>query len=283
MILKARPEDCTTGALYLLELFVSLVQEWIEFNAKDSDLSRPAPNFAHALEGKSDALLALRRQLSLFGWEKDCRKQILVVSPPPGQNSHTEHLSSQLVGEGHGVYVTLFQKRLVFLCSMDLAEQNGFSGNLSQFLRDHRCCGASSLCFTNLDQMLKFYHQALTTLEHRPQVAGTLYRCQDVAMRIVLKVVDEYGSATLLHPALTAMKEYDQAHKTEYCRTLFCYLKNESRHQQTAEELFIHRNTLSQRMEKIQELWPLDLNDPEERFYLLFFFVYSGAILDWVN
>ena len=91
-------------------------------------------------------------------------------------------------------------------------------------------------------------------------------------MRVITNIVDKAISTALIHPAIPAIKAYDAAHKTDYCRTLHCFLKNERRHQQTAEELFIHRNTLFLRLEKIQELWPLDLNDAEERFYLLFSF-----------
>lgn len=79
------------------------------------------------------------------------------------------------------------------------------------------------------------------------------------------------GSPSAL-PALTAIKEHDRQYKTEYYRTLFCFLRNERRHRPTAEELFIHRNTLFQRLERLQALWPLDLDDNEERFYLLFSF-----------
>ena len=87
-------------------------------------------------------------------------------------------------------------------------------------------------------------------------------------MRMVSKIVDEYTSAALLHPALAAIKEHDRQYKTEYYRTLFCFLRNERRHRPAAEELFIHRNTLFQRLERIQALWPLDLDDTEERFDL---------------
>ena len=55
-----------------------------------------------------------------------------------------------------------------------------------------------------------------------------------------------------------------------YGETLFTYLKNDCSLQKTADELHIHRNTLSYRLERLKERYQIDLENPEKkrRYYL---------------
>ena len=279
VILKAPHGDHTKGTLHLLELFTSLVQTWIQSDEENALDFRLTSNFAYALEEKAGALSALRRQLSLFEWATDSKKQLFVVTTPKGRVPFDIRVSRKLARENLGIFALIYQGKLVFLCNLDMLNYEELIQNLCTIMKENNCFGAASIPFTQLDQLVTSYHQVLTTVEHSPQAPGSLYRCQDAAMRMIANIVDKSISTALIHPALTAIRAHDLAHHTDYCRTLHCFLKNERRHQQTADELFIHRNTLFLRLEKIQELWPIDLNDPEERFYLLFSFYqtqYSG-------
>ena len=65
------------------------------------------------------------------------------------------------------------------------------------------------------------------------------------------------------------LNEYDNTHHTQYCLTLFTYLVNERNAVKTAQTLYLHRNTLKYRIEKIEELMPLDLDSPGIRFRTL--------------
>ncbi|MCI8672275.1 MAG: PucR family transcriptional regulator [Lachnospiraceae bacterium] len=55
-----------------------------------------------------------------------------------------------------------------------------------------------------------------------------------------------------------------------YGETLSTYLKNDCSLQKTADELHIHRNTLSYRLERLKERYQIDLENPEKkrRYYL---------------
>jgi PucR family transcriptional regulator, purine catabolism regulatory protein len=53
------------------------------------------------------------------------------------------------------------------------------------------------------------------------------------------------------------------------------YLDHASSTHQAAEELFIHRNTLYQRLARINEIWGIDLKDPLVSLNL------NLAIKDW--
>jgi DNA-binding PucR family transcriptional regulator len=71
------------------------------------------------------------------------------------------------------------------------------------------------------------------------------------------------------HPALSVLSQYDLKKGTELYRTLQAHLRCSGNLKMTAAELFIHRNSLTYRMERIVELTGIDLSDSYTRFLLL--------------
>lgn len=75
------------------------------------------------------------------------------------------------------------------------------------------------------------------------------------------------------HPELAAFRqeiigpliEYDRAQGTQLIETLTAYFAHKGNLSQTAEAMFIHRNTLLYRMERIREISGLNLDNPETR------------------
>ncbi|MDN5311476.1 MAG: PucR family transcriptional regulator, purine catabolism regulatory protein, partial [Thermoanaerobacteraceae bacterium] len=68
---------------------------------------------------------------------------------------------------------------------------------------------------------------------------------------------------------LLKLIEYDSKNKEEnLLNTLRVYLDCTGKHNMAAEKLFIHRNTLNYRLNKIREILDCDLNDPSTRLRL---------------
>ncbi len=279
VILKAPQEDLTSGILSLMNTFTSLIEKWIKTNEENAFAFRLTSFFVRTLDGHPGTMPVLLRQLSLFGWEYNCRKQVFVLCATSGSLHFDMRLIRTLSEKSLGVYMIPYKDQVVILCNLDMLEQSDFHDRLQELTLSNGYSGASSFTFTALEHFYNSYQQAVTALDHSSREQGKIYRCQDVAMRIIAKIVTDHTSAALLHPAVSAIREHDQQYNTDYYQTLFCFLKNERRHTQTAQELFIHRNTLFLRLEKIQELWSLSLEDADERFYLLFSFyqfLYAG-------
>lgn len=64
------------------------------------------------------------------------------------------------------------------------------------------------------------------------------------------------------------LASYDSEHETELVQTLEAYLDRGGSLVETAEALYIHRNTLLYRIDRIEELCSLDLRDPLQRLNL---------------
>ena len=74
------------------------------------------------------------------------------------------------------------------------------------------------------------------------------------------------------HPAFLTLMEYDDEHEGSLLDTLEEFLRSGQSIKDTAENLYMHRNTVIYRLKKIEELTAVDLRDPETSFNLRFSF-----------
>ncbi|MBN1402730.1 MAG: helix-turn-helix domain-containing protein [Anaerolineae bacterium] len=64
---------------------------------------------------------------------------------------------------------------------------------------------------------------------------------------------------------LGILAHYDEAHNTELVRSLEVFFERNANASETARALYVHRNTLNYRLQRIVEITGLDLNDAEAR------------------
>ena len=87
------------------------------------------------------------------------------------------------------------------------------------------------------------------------------YICSRATQEIPTEMLAEHSLLTILR--------YDRENGTQYFDTLRSYLINERNIPKTAAALIIHRTTLTYRLQKIQELFSLNLEDACQRLYML--------------
>ena len=136
------------------------------------------------------------------------------------------------------------------------------------------CCfrtGVSN-AFAGVEQLAAYHRQAViaagTGKERAPD--AWLYRFQDYAVYHLLQ--NGFGGLPVMlccHPAVRLLSAYDAENKTEYVKTLRCFLGNQMNIIETARELFIHRSTMIYRLGRIKELTGIDWKDEELVFYLI--------------
>ena len=95
------------------------------------------------------------------------------------------------------------------------------------------------------------------------------YRFDDYLLEYILSQASHQISPELLVSSrLDALVHYDQENKTELYHTLQVYLEHERNSLQTARALFIHRSSLVYRLERIQKITKIDLDNPKNRLLL---------------
>ncbi|MCI5759288.1 MAG: helix-turn-helix domain-containing protein [Bilifractor sp.] len=78
--------------------------------------------------------------------------------------------------------------------------------------------------------------------------------------------------------ALQKLLEYDRKNHTSLAHTLEAYLVHDRNVLRTSKELYIHRSTLSYRLDKIRSLISINLDDPKERIKLLLSYYMLGML-----
>lgn len=94
---------------------------------------------------------------------------------------------------------------------------------------------------------------------------GPLYFGDLSVHRLLFQLEGHPDLDTFVEETLGALIDYDKAHHSNLLQTLSAYFANGGNLSQTAEALFVHRNTLQYRMERIAQISALDLANPETK------------------
>lgn len=156
---------------------------------------------------------------------------------------------------------------------------------LESFLRTNAIRAAKTGEFTDLFSLPGYYAQATRTLdlaamvhETRPLVLCDKYKLVQLISGIPRKQLEFYCTDVVMK-----IREYDRHNHTDYLKTLFHYLHTGRSVQQTAQHLFIHRNTVTYRIDRIKELFHIDFQNTYDNTQnylscLAIYYYYQGAI-----
>lgn len=118
--------------------------------------------------------------------------------------------------------------------------------------------------FSNIAEFKRHFNQAVSSIK-QAQRFGRANEVFDYSDFHYYDLLYNYTGKIPLkhycHPALRVLREYDKANNTELYVTLRTYLEHKNNLRATAEALFIHRNTLVYRINRINELLKLDLGN----------------------
>ncbi|MDO5755844.1 MAG: helix-turn-helix domain-containing protein, partial [Tissierellia bacterium] len=91
---------------------------------------------------------------------------------------------------------------------------------------------------------------------------GHILEHEDMIIYKLLWQSHKYGTADCVYRRkLEKLKEYDKKKDTEYYGTLEAYIANDFNMKKTSRKLYIHYNTMKQRMNTIKEMIEFDYSD----------------------
>ena len=121
------------------------------------------------------------------------------------------------------------------------------------------------------DQFLKAYHQALQTLQYLDvSVKKDYFFYADLGiLRFFIDKegeLDEEFLAGIMEKYLKPIETYDMDRNAQLKKTLLKYIDNDCSSIKTQNDLFIHKNTLHARLDKIEKLLSCRLSSSEDMF-----------------
>lgn len=110
--------------------------------------------------------------------------------------------------------------------------------------------------------------EALTTLQMIRARRGVCFYGHIEILKMFGQIHWRESSIVLDNRHFQQLIQYDRANSSNYLQTLRVYLSNNCNMTQTARQLFLHRHTLINRLEKIEEISDLHLDDYYSRLYM---------------
>lgn len=83
--------------------------------------------------------------------------------------------------------------------------------------------------------------------------------------KLILAMNDKEVQREYYMETMGVLLKYDETAHTDYCKVLECYLKHSGSVKDTADELFVHRNTINNKVNKIEEITGYNLSNLDTR------------------
>ncbi|MBI4857441.1 MAG: helix-turn-helix domain-containing protein [Acetobacterium woodii] len=233
------------------------------------------------LEGKPMQLAHIKNQVSALKLDFNDGYTVVKINPYVHDELRNEQISRQLE-HINGCKPVNYKNAIVAVFPKLQRQQTTLINKLRSLSNSiNGTIGISDEIpgFANLHRL---YIQATTaiTLGQQLTLPTTMYCYQDV-MRYhpFLGFDNKKDLAAMCHPGVLILQAYDAEHDAKFMETLEFYLKHERHSLPTAAVLHIHRNTLSYRLDKINQLFSFNLDDVYERERILL----TLNILEYLN
>ncbi len=160
---------------------------------------------------------------------------------------------------------------LIIIADNDKIKESPLKANFDKFCTSQHLIAGVSDIFTDPVQFPEYFEQAsgVVKLAQKLNRNTSVLMFRDYAFYILLDNIDnQHKLKAIAHPALTTLRNYDEEKKSSLFETLRAFISYGFSPTETADALFLHRNTFNYRKHKIEELCGISLEDNTTRFQL---------------
>lgn len=191
----------------------------------------------------------------------------------PGSSYLKDSIGRLLNERIPGTHITYIDKGIAVLIpyngdSLKVSDLNQVFQDISE--SQHLRIGIS-YPFKNIQNFANYYAQAHSALELGQKMNSeqlVCHYCNYQIFDLFSETKHPENIGRFCHPALSILRQNDLENHSELYKTLCIYIENACSIKLTSESLFIHRNSLVYRLNKIVELCHLDFTDSNTLFLL---------------
>lgn len=179
--------------------------------------------------------------------------------------------------------ITVDKNNLLVFAKYDYEEGTHFDyDRLNTLLQEYNAYAAIGPYARYLSALPTMYQQCVSTIrlakKLRKRPNERIFNYEDYSVYLVIEMCgDEHFRDFhagryyfLCHQDLLRIARYDRENNTDYLNVLYVYLANNCKITQASRELFMHRNTMISKVEKIEQIIRKPLDDPFLQERLLF-------------
>ncbi|MCR5083794.1 MAG: helix-turn-helix domain-containing protein [Parasporobacterium sp.] len=224
------------------------------------------------LDGHLKDVSVIKQRVKNLNWKTTPNMFVMTVS---GVNAEIFDKKAQLISKQINNFFPysrwiIHEGRIVFLLFLAGPTPEEITGRdeVEEYLRINNLNASVSRCFHSFLEVRKHFDETLIATEFgtkfKPKSHVHFY--QDYVCQHIGRIVAEhYNLKDFYHPAVVEINEYDKKHKTNLLETLKEYIDHPDNPTIVSEHLFVHKNTLFYRMNKMKEIFGINLSDGEER------------------
>lgn len=269
LIMSEATRPFTKGISQLFNTLGDRISLWM-LNSIDNNILTPQSDlFIRILNQEKEDLDLLEKKIHNLDWLEDDEKYVIKIIG----NSQNENIYNVLVKRIQqtfsGCYVIIYENSVVLILNTKMMTLENLLEDIMPLLkRTLTYCGISYPFFEIL-KLKDAYEQAGIGLIYGNNNPGNSNFCNDYVIDYIKNVLKRNIYTDIKHKGLDILKKYDKIHNTNYYETLKLYLELERNQIKTAEALFIHRNTMVYRINRIHEILGIDLGDVKTRMHLI--------------
>ncbi|SHJ26388.1 PucR family transcriptional regulator [Parasporobacterium paucivorans] len=254
------------------------------FNPKNPKLDRMHSLLPEMLEGEKESLDELELELKKLNWLPD--HIYVLVCFEPGHNYskeiYADYFCPQIEKMWKGTCAFPYGSRIVVLVNLTIFSEfseSPFNQALSVFLRESLTIAGISRNFKYYKNIYASYEQTLIALEYGSLKDPTIWAFY--YNHYALDYLVEHGSKnhrveSVCHTSVLILRDYDQQTGSELYKTLYAFFDAGFNSSHAAKKLNIHRSTFLNRMEKIEQMTGIHLENWELKLHIMLSFQILG-------
>lgn len=256
----------TNADLDLAQVFLNALR--LSFRNNDLSQHETALDvFRQLITGDDFSSDSVSWALDYLGWQDPAEDYNLLLLRQRTGSPCSEDLFAQVERHIPGSRVIKYKEDMVMFLPAALLKE--FRKEVKYTVDVFNLYAGVSLPFSDWMLLRDSFSQAEAAYEHCSKAMPVSYGINYAWDFVLDSIEDKLAESGMLHPAVHILKDFDAVNGTEFARTLYTYLACERSNVRTASALFIHRNTLKYRLEKIEDLIDVDLDDFGTRMHLM--------------
>jgi len=262
-------------ALWIVDFVAEMIQPVIieRYNLAFGARNHLRTSFVAALQYANMNSSLLRSNIAIIGWGMKDNYRIILVSLPPESRKVSDYLYNyeNLFADSFTDIIAMHYNDFILIL-MHGAGCEAFERSRTVFERQLNLDGASAAVgkiFCGLSELKVQYDLAILAMHMRTDDSPVCMYNDIVANYIVGELSSCFPIHAACHHAAIRIYEYDIENGTDLLLTLETYLINNKSLKDAANDLFVHRNTVTYRLARIENIVQMDLENPRERFSIL--------------
>ena len=257
------------GDLQLFHEIATIYELALRFHMNETISIHPLSGWlSTVLDAPENSLPVPIDLLAQSGWQKEGSFLFAAVQPLDGKTPPSE-LTAALTDQAHCCVPVSDLLCVLIHLSGGTTIQSEIE-LLRQRCSSARSCAGLSLLFQPLEKLPQFYQQSVLAVETARKEKLDVFAVQSDLPRVLRTACHTLKAAqTLIHPAIQRIAELERREGDQLLKTLYVYLITGQAVVQTANRLFVHRNTIRCRLHKIDAAADIRWEDSEECEQLL--------------